>query len=157
MANSINGQSAISQDSHRRLAGIPANWFERTLGRGGGQILRADLSIDTSGDFDIDNPQTALSPASPDTGAQHRIYVVGWQMLLGSASTVTLKSAANTLITYNFAANGGVCIPVNPHSYITATNPGEKLVINFGSSPSPAAVFQIFYAIAIAPHPLVGR
>lgn len=158
MANSVNGQAAITLDSHRRLAGCGADWFRNVLGAGGGQVLRADLVIDTTGDFTVDDPTVSITPANTATtdGTKHRIYVVGWQMLMSAASTVTVKSAANTLVTYNFAANGGLSAPIQSDAFLLATNAGEKLVVNFGT-PSPAVTFTVYYVIAAEFKPLVGR
>lgn len=156
MANTVNGVAAISTNAQRRTAGAGADWFRDVLG-GSGQILRADLAIDTTGDFDVDNPTVAITPSDPRiTGANHRIYVVGIQVLASAATTLTFKSAANTLVTYNFAANGGMSVPVNATSFMLATNSGEKLVINF-SAATPAIAMTLYYVIANEFKPLVGR
>lgn len=73
------------------------------------------------------------------------VYLVGWEILYGSAYTVQLKSNSTVLVEWQFGAHSGQGEPFFPNNtgIICNTEIGENLILNCNQALPPSRMYII--------------
>jgi hypothetical protein len=143
MANTVNGLSAITQNSHREVVDLETGCcFSKVHPN---QVMRARVALDTAADFTIDDPTVDNTFGF---SSSQRIYVVGYQISTVLANTITFKTktgvaAAINLMTYNLGATAILDSQSMGEPTNIVTDRGAALLVN-ASGPATIILHYVF-------------
>lgn len=141
MANTVNGVTAITAKAQREVIPVESHRFQRPHQ---GAILRARISLDTVGNYTVDDPTV-----DNEGRTQQAIFIVGLEFAFNGATTFTIATGAKLLSTYNLPANAGPLFPLSTRQVISPGDYGQPLVISAtGVNGASPLLGLIHYVIA---------